>query len=426
VVQCACDRRLYRLERRRAGRGSRHQAAGLGPDPPSEAEDPRARPSEERRDGGVLDRKFTVDPASRQVRPFEVGDDILRIAAQPSQFGGREVHQDLPIKTKPIIVNVLPDDFTVETPGETIQLTATSDNAKIETLSWESAQGSWEDGLGGETDGGATRPLKTPTSASAYPFFVTVESTSDQGLRASGEPRRLDIATIRYQTTVLVSPSGICVPNGDNETSSAEIVGSPGAAFTWTLVDVGGGPASGAGTILETTGRYVSPPSAVGEVHVVATSVGNANAKGKALVLYGPCVCYWTLEIEADRSFAGDFISHQISTDTAPAFTLTITHSDAQEIGSGFAQVAGGPGGGELGSWPAIFVFSDGQRAWSAGNTGEEASAFLTVTFNSTGKIEGFVSGVAATLIGEEVFYRPFELIFRSEEVNFEQSICGQ
>ncbi|RKZ12578.1 hypothetical protein DRQ32_03410, partial [bacterium] len=105
--------------------------------------------------GGVLARKFDVDPATQKVRPLEVGSDMLRIAAQPSVFGGREIEKDLAIKTNAISVTFAPVDITVSQPGETVQFTATIENAQVETLGWSTSAGTFEDGLGNETPGGA-------------------------------------------------------------------------------------------------------------------------------------------------------------------------------------------------------------------------------------------------------------------------------
>lgn len=154
----------------------------------------------------VLDRRFTVDPAVRTVVPREVGADVLRIAPVAATFGGRSITLDVPIETRPIVIDVIPDLIVVDDPGELVDVSATIENAETPTLGWDPGQGRWEDGIGRETNGPRDRKLRTPTDPSVYPFEVVVESTSRTGLREDGVPPRLDTATVRLgrpEVTVL-------------------------------------------------------------------------------------------------------------------------------------------------------------------------------------------------------------------------------
>ena len=154
----------------------------------------------------VLDRRFTVDPARRTVVPREVGADVLRIAPVAATFGGRSITFDVPIETRPIVIDVTPDVIVVDDPGDLVDVAATIENAETPTLDWDPGQGRWEDGTGRETNGPRDRKLRTPTDPSLYPFEVVVESTSRTGLREDGVPPRLDTATVRLgrpEVTVL-------------------------------------------------------------------------------------------------------------------------------------------------------------------------------------------------------------------------------
>jgi hypothetical protein len=373
--------------------------------------------------GGVLDRRFEVDPATRQVRPKEVGADALQVAAQPVKFAGRKVHLDKPLNTKPIIVGLLPDDFTVQTPGEIVNLTATITNADTETLLWDAAKGSWDDGVGDETNGPRTRPLKTPTSESDYPFLVTVYSTSTGGIRASGEPKRFRTATIRYQDVqVIVSPQGGCVANGDPETFSANVLGTDDQTVTWTLENEDGSPSS-AGSIGATTGNYVAPNSGSGTVVIVATSSVDATAQGRSFVEYGPCECFWEFIVPGDTYWTGNFASHDFG-QFAPYFLMSFLGEDTSS-GGGLMQAVNGPGAGQTGSFPTTISFQDNVRFWTSVEGDEGTEATMTLTKNTTDRLEGSVTGTALTVIAGEEVIRAFTLNFRSAHVNLSGELCG-
>jgi len=249
--------------------------------------------------GGVLNRKFTVDPGTRQVLPLEVGSDILRVAAQSSQFAGREVHADVNLVTHPIIIDVTPDVIMVTTPGEVVNLTATIRNAEIKTLLWTAEQGSWDDGIGDDTNGPRTRPLKTPTNPQAYPYLVTVASTSSGGIRASGVPPRVDIATIRYQPgEITVLPNGICIPKGTTKEFTAVVTGLANTDVTWS---------ASVGSFNGNT--YSAPNANISEVFITATSVENNAITGMATVEVGDCNCHWSAVVTGavNRTWDGVF-----------------------------------------------------------------------------------------------------------------------
>ncbi len=372
--------------------------------------------------GGVLDRRFSVDPDTRQVRPLEVGPDVLRIAVQPSQFAGQEIHTDLPLNTRAINVDVSPTDILVSAPGDTVQITAAIANANNESLEWINQQGTWLDGLSSATNDGRTRPLKTPTEENDFPFLVTVESMSRDGLRATGIPPRLGIVTVRLvEQEILVSPAGVCIENGDPQVYSATLDGED-VDVVWSLEDPSTGVPSGSGSI-DQNGRYTAPASGIGDVLVVATSVDNENVRGGTIAQYGACVCYWTVSISNDGSWSGDVATHQFPGDL-PGFSLSLVHFDTSQPGIGSVLVSeGAPGPGDLGTWDAQFTFLAGQRAWVAGD--EDTPATLSITSNDGAVIVGSVSGTAATPTAQGVEFRSFTIGFRSALQVVGEAFCG-
>ena len=373
----------------------------------------------------ALNRRLLVDAATRQVRPKEAGEDFLRVAAQSSQFGGREVHEDLAMLVKTIIVDVTPDEILVDDPGEVVMITADIQHAELPTLLWDAAEGTWEDGIGDETNGPRTRPLKTPSSEAAYPFFVVVESLSRQGARASGEPPRLDFATIRYRPfNVIVSPQDVCVVHGEQETFTAVVEKSEDQRVTWTIEDPDTGAPSSDGFIDPMTGDYTAPASGVGEVLVVATSVANPDARGVSLISYGECVCFWSVAIDAGGRWTGDVATHQFP-GQLPSWTLNLVHFDAGSVGVGSVQSIGGPVSEQVGTFEVLFTFIAKDRAWVAGPNQEKAFATLEVTENTGDRIDGVVSGIAVTVEGGEEAYRPFSVRFRSGEGVIGEPFCG-
>jgi hypothetical protein len=329
------------------------------------------------------------------------------------------------LNTKQIMVNVLPDDYTVETPGEIVNLTATIENAELETLYWDPGKGSWNDGIGLETNGPTTRPLATPTSEEDYPFQVTVESTSRRGIRADGVPARYKIVTIRYQNVeVRVSPPGGCVENGKPEQFSATVLGTDDPTVTWTLENEDGSPSS-AGSIGETTGRYVAPTSGSGTVVIVATSTVDPTAQGRSFVEYGPCECFWELVVAGDGQWTGNFASHDYGL-FSPLFSMTFQNVNNSGEGIGIAQTVPGPGQGALGDFPIGLTFQTNTRFWSADENDNGTQATLTVTKHTEDRMEGFITGTAITVIGGEEIYRTFTLNFRSAHLQTGESVCGE
>jgi len=370
-----------------------------------------------------LSRKLDVDVQAQEARPKEVGSDFLRVAAQSAKFAGRKISGDVAVEVKQIIVDVTPDEIFVVKPGDTINVTGTIMNADLTTLLWTAQKGSWDDGLSDETNGGRSRILKTPTSTSDYPFLITVESMSRQGIRGSGEPPRLDIATVRYQPKqILVNPGGLCVRNGQSEPFEAVVPGNPDAEVTWTLEN----PSSGSGSINETTGVYRAPSSGEGEVTVVATLVGNTSIRGSVTVEYGDCSCMWEVTIEAGVSSAGGVAAHSFAGTTTADFFLSFTGFDGSSDDAGGLILIPGPGRDVTGEFAIDeMTFVSGTSFWGVGPDEEGTFGTLHVTSNTGGWMQGTFDGACVTYVENNRYIRVFSGRFRSAEGFLQSPECG-
>ncbi len=371
--------------------------------------------------------RVTVDTKWREIRPAQVGPDIIRVRAVSEQFGFQTISADLPIETKAIKVTAVPSVVFVKKPGEVVNITTTLQYAELEILDWRPEEGSWNDGMGNATNEPGTRPLLTPTDEKKYPFLVVVESMSRQGLRAAGDPPRLDIVTVKHEkATIIVSPDGICVANGKTESFTADVQGLDNTAVTWSLAPVTTGGVV-VGTINQTTGVFKAPTSGgSAEVLVVATSQEDPEISGQAHVETGTCSCSWSLTIVGDGTWSGDFAAHLFGTQTGP-FTMTFGQIDPDADGLGTVQIFEevGPIPGLTGSWGCHFGWQIGERGWFAIND-EDSPSVLQVLSNSGAQMESVISGTVYTPVNGDVVYRSFSLTIRSGDLRTDGSVCGE
>jgi len=366
-------------------------------------------------EGKAVVGRVTVDTQWREIRPAAVGPDIIRVKAVTEKFGYQSISADLPIETKAINVTATLDVIAVRNPGEEVNVTATIANADRITLDWRTEAGSWNDNQGNETNEPGTRPLLTPTDEQAYPFLVVVESSSRQGLRASGLPPRLGIVTVRLQkASIIVAPGGACVANGESEPFTATVEGLDNTAVTWSLepVNIGG---AAVGSITQ-TGLYSAPATGSGTAMVVATSQEDPAVVGKVEVEAGSCTCSWTLVVEGDGAWSGDFASHAFATQFSP-YSMTIGYLDPIEEATGNIQIfENGPASGELGNWGCNFAWTIPNRFWVAVNDAD-TPASLQIFRNTGAQVQSVVSGTVLTVVGGEGFLRPFTLTIRSADI---------
>ena len=270
---------------------------------------------------------FDVDNSAREYQnTTEVGADVLRFAPIPERFGQRSITHDIVVETMAISVVASPTVINVTEPGDTVPVTATIQFAEVTSLAWTAEAGSWDDGIGVDTNDGGTRPLKTPTSPSEYPFRVTIESTSRQGLRADGEPARWDFVEVRLVPIIITPNPGTVRVNRtlpfaatDRDGNPVEVIWSAGGGT------VDHGPAAATvylageepGTY-EVTAQLASNPdvSATAVVNVVEAEclVGTwrivpehfAALLRQEGITVTPTGGSWTLTVDEDHNFVSE------------------------------------------------------------------------------------------------------------------------
>ena len=361
----------------------------------------------------------------QEITPLMVGADVIRVSAVKEMFGFRTVSGELPVETLAIQVTATPDVITVQTPGEIVSIAADIANAEVLTLDWRPEQGAWNDGHGNATNTPGVRPLQTPTDPALYPFLVTIESLSRQGLRATGNPPRVDAVTVRYQpASIVVNPGYVCVANGDTETFTATVQGLDNPAVTWSVEALTeGGPVVGS---ISQGGVFTAPASGAASVFVVATSQQNPEISGRTEIDVGACTCTFDLTIQGAGLWTGDYAAHSFGTGGLP-FTLTFGYTDPNAEPLGLAQVFVGslPGSGETGSWDCNFSWFSGTATWVATNS-DGTSASLEIHRNTGAMIQGSISGTALTPVNGQAVYNDFILTFRSSDAGSGEFICGE
>lgn len=365
----------------------------------------------------ALNRRLDVDPTVRQVRPAEVGPDVLRVAAQPVKFAGNEVSKDLPMQTQQIIVDVSPDEVFVETPGETVQLEASIQNADLPTLLWQPQEGSWGDGIGLETNGPQVRPLITPTDEKAYPFLVVVESLSRQGLRADGEPPRQDIVTIRHELPeIVVSPSVTCLTPEQQQPYSAALPNGDPIDVTWSVEPPGQGFMQGS--------TYIAPSAPAEGIRVVATSVDHPDVRGEATVVVREnCMCFWFATVAGAFNAEWDG-SVAIWSDPGSGFGFASIDLTSGPVGESYPSITvmtveSSPSGG-TGSFEVTGLLGDKNGTVYSISPQEEAGVGISHAFiesNDGVTIEGTLVGQAWRLVDYPIFeVVDFHAPFRARE----------
>jgi len=314
----------------------------------------------------ALSHKFDVDIEAQKVTPKEEGADNLRVAAQAPKFGGREIHTDVPMLVKKIMVDVTPVDYTVGEPGETVSIEAVISNADLTTLRWTPQWGTWEDGIGDDTNDGRIRPLKTPTDPDAYPFLVTVESLTRNGPRSSGLPPRVGFATIRYQDSlsIRIDPPYACIDPGDTLRFTAQVTGLEEYNVIWSVIE-------GYGSI-DQDGLYHSLSGGTSNAVIQAMIEGHPDKVDEASLDAAACNCSLDINITGDATWqrqssqAAYLVSY--FDDYFYQFFFGFDINGPPLISASIAPMDGvpAPRPGDTGSWPVGFSFFDGAQSWSS------------------------------------------------------------
>lgn len=313
----------------------------------------------------ALSRRFDVNVETQKVTPKEAGQDQLRVAAQSAKFGGREVHQDVPMEVLRIQVDVTPPEIIVMEPGGTVQITAAIRHADLTTLRWTAARGNWEDGLGDETNDGRTRTLRTPATESAYPFLVAVESLTRYGARASGEPPRVGFATVRLgRPSVRIEPPYACIQPGETQQFAAKVTGSQDSTVVWSVVE-------GYGSI-DQNGLYRSLAAGTSNAVIEARLAANDTVSGQARVDVSGCTCAFSVAISGDAVWnaAGSQAAYMVSSfdDLFYQFFFDVGNDGSPSITAslGFADEKPSPRPGDTGDWRVSFGFVTANETWTS------------------------------------------------------------
>jgi hypothetical protein len=232
---------------------------------------------------------ISVDEGSATYRPLAVGDDFVQITAQRDQFSGQSAFTDVAVSTKQIQVLTLPSQVTVKDPGEIVMITTDLFYADTTTLFWDSGPGEWNDGRLQPTNEPETRPLKTPTATSAYPFTVKIASMSTTGLRATATDERSDTVEIKLQELFVTPDPGRVAVERQLSFEARDRDGKP-VAVRWEATG-GSIDSNGVYTAGKTPGRYT----------VTATGIDNPDLTATVTVTVVELDCLvgsWTLRSE--------------------------------------------------------------------------------------------------------------------------------
>jgi len=310
----------------------------------------------------ALERRFDVDTGARQIRPNQTGPDVLRVAAQPSQFGGREIEKDLPLVSRQITVDVDPNDLVVRFLGETINVTGTIDDAQDSRLYWDAEAGAWQDELGTTTPGPAVRSLQTPTNPDFYPFDVKLVSLSRDGLRSTGQPERSDVLTVRANPGIVIEPPYACIAPGESLQFTATVNGPQEYTVLWDITE-------GYGNI-DANGVYTALPLGTSNAVIRARLAEDEEITGEARVDVSACNCSLDIEIDGDATWnrQSSQVAYTVNDFDGLFFQFWMNFDDDGNtlIAASFFGTEDNPAPvpGDTGSWEASFAFSRNGQTW--------------------------------------------------------------
>jgi hypothetical protein len=200
-------------------------------------------------------------------------------------FAGRYVKLDTALETQAIEVTVSPGLVYVD-PGDSIPIEATIDHAETPTLAWDPGAGTWADTTGQDTNGPDRRTLTVPTSRSAFPFTVRVESTSTTGLRRDRTPERAGQVIVQLRP-FFVSASPDEIRPGETSILTAYDLDDEPVEVTWSRFG---------GRVTETDiGAATFTADEPGKYVVTATDARGESVSVTIHVLGGECSFSYTI-----------------------------------------------------------------------------------------------------------------------------------
>lgn len=360
----------------------------------------------------VTEGRFSVDRDAQTLVPLEVGTDVLQIATVPGLFAGQNIQRDTPIQTKSILVVVEPAVIRVEEPGEVVQITARIRDAEVTSLHWAAEHGTWQDGIGDDTNDGTTRPLETPLQANLYPFRVEVESTSRKGLRVSGEPRRSDFTEIRLETPeISIAPRDTCIQPGDTVQFRANVVGLEDYEVVWTRVEGYG--------IIDQNGLYQSFSEGTSSAEISAHIAGMEEISDTTGVDVRACTCYYQANL-GGVSFGGSDVAYLSSFFDAWIYQFYFDIGSGDEEGIGLTitdtETTPAPEPGDTGTYEVNFIYLTGTASWSATPEDDDAGVLLHLEEFTEAFMQGRLSGTAVQRNedGDVISSIPVDVRFRA------------
>ena len=223
--------------------------------------------------------------------PVATGPTILTVETRPARFGGATPalsRQTITVETLSVEIEV---DRTTVSPGETVELQVTVEEALDPGLRWTLSPGaSWIYGpeLIGENIWRAV--ILTPDLPELFPVRTTFTSTASGGARsAAGAPERSATQVINLGAILVEPPTALLEP-GDTINFQAIVLGLANKEVTWSAARPDGTPVD-----IGTDGQFVAPAS-MGDYIITATSVADPLIKGFAVVTVAGR-CQWTLNI---------------------------------------------------------------------------------------------------------------------------------
>jgi hypothetical protein len=333
--------------------------------------------------------ELTVNSSARTYEPSEVGTAALTVETLPIFGAGRHTAETKEIETRAIEVFIDPFEAQVETDTQ-VDFTARVENALNTDVSWR-----WEQTQPksfNTTESGAT--LVTPDEPWSPAIQVWARSLANTGLRAgktSSDPRE-DMAPVTHSNaTVLVEPPSVCLQPNEEQPFQATVIGAEDQSVTWSTEP------PNTGSFEDSV--YTAPPSEVGDVLIIATSVANSEAEGYAHVVVAGCTCYWTASVTGhivDYWSGPD--AHWWVEDVLPSGFHFDQIVDTGDPGSDYPLITGSAnmaiGPNETGTWefggvvqPTPDIF------YAAGDPDSDDMPEITLFTNDGTTVEGMISG---------------------------------
>lgn len=197
--------------------------------------------------------------------PRSVGTDELRVAAEPSAFGGATATARVLVDIDELRVTPRPASVYVDHPGDPapVQVHVRADTRHLQ---WDTTNGTWATGgrsLHTTSDAAVqTQTLLTPADPDAYPVQVTITSTSDTGLRRGAtDERSADVLVRLRQLVVDPDPATVAVGQQVTFTASGPDEHSRGATWEATGGDIDDSGTFTAGDVPGTYAVTATSPS---------------------------------------------------------------------------------------------------------------------------------------------------------------------